>query len=72
VIEGIIFLIAKLASIIIFISGLAGFILTFAIDRIRGRLTEFDWLQIGGLVIFLILFLTGGFMLWQLRKTVKG
>ena len=67
-VESIVMIVAKLGSIFLFIAGFAGFVLTASIDKIRGRLFEFDWFQISGLAIFLIMAITGVYMLWLIRK----
>lgn len=67
-VESIVMVVAKLGSIFLLIAGLAGFILTSAIDKIRGRLFELDWFQLSGLAIFAIMGVTGAYMLWVIRR----
>ena len=67
-VESIVMIVAKLGSIFLLIAGFAGLILTSSIDKIRGRLFELDWFQLSGLAVFLIMAITGVYMLWLIRK----
>ena len=47
---------------------LGGFVITCAIDPIRQRIWEVDWLQITGMIAFLGLSGICSFLIWAMRK----
>ena len=71
-IEGIILLMAHIASIVLIIIGFSGFTIALTMDKIRGRLPEFDWLQITGMCLFFIVFIIGGALATILKKVSNG
>jgi hypothetical protein len=62
---------ARIAAIIVMVIGVIGFLLTMFLDKLRGRLWEFGWLQKTGLGVFLAVFILGMFMAAEIKKAVE-
>lgn len=67
-VESIVSVVAELASIMLAVVGFLGFVFTLVIDKVRGRLFEWGWLQVAGLFAFGTILILGCYMLWEIRN----